>query len=75
MDYTAILFAALTAAFWLKGAKIEDQSPIIWVGRSIAVSVVAVVVFHGGWLAIVIGQLLLMVAVTVYRTLTDKPPE
>ena len=74
MDYTAILFAVLTAAFWLKGAQLEDQSPIIWVGRSICVSVVVVMVLHGGWFAIVIGQLLLMVVITIYRTLTEKGP-
>ena len=67
-------FALLSAVFWLKGAQIEDRSPVVWVALSIGVSGIVIIVLHRSWLAIVIGQLLLMVVITVYRILTEKSP-
>ena len=67
-------FALLSAVFWLKGAQIEGRSPVVWVALSIGVSGIVIIVLHRSWLAIVIGQLLLMVVITVYRILTEKSP-
>ena len=74
IDYTALAFAILAVAFWTKGAQIENRSPVIWVALSVAISVIVIVLLHRSWLAILIGQLLLMVVITVYRTLTEKSP-
>ena len=72
IDYSAFAFALLSAVFWLKGAQMEDRSPVTWVALSIGVSGIVIILLHRSWLAIVIGQLLLMVVVTVYRTLAEK---
>lgn len=74
IDYTAVAFAVLSVVFWFKGAQIENRSPVTWVALSIGVSVVVTMVLHRSWLAILVGQLLLMVVITVHRTLTDKSP-
>ena len=74
IDYTALAFALLSAAFWLKGAQIENRSPVTWVALSIGVSGIVIMLLHGGWLAILVGQLLLMIAITVFRTVTEKDP-
>jgi len=74
IDYTALAFAVLSAAFWLKGAQIENRSPVTWVALSIGISGIVTMLLHGGWLAIVVGQLLLMVVITVFRALSEKSP-
>ena len=50
----------------------ENRTPVTWVALSIGVSGVVMIGLHGGWLAVLIGQVILVVVITVYRTLSDK---
>jgi drug/metabolite transporter (DMT)-like permease len=73
IDYTAMAFAILSAMFWLKGAQMENRSPVTWVALSVGVSGVVMIGLHGGWQAVLLSQIALVIVITVYRTLTEKP--
>lgn len=73
IDYTAIAFTILGAVFWFKSAQLENRSPVARVALSLGVSGLVMIVLHGSWLAVLMGQLVLVVIFTLYRTLTEKP--
>jgi len=72
INYTAIAFTILAAVFWVKSAQLENRSPVSWVALSLGISGLVMIVLHGGWLAVLTGQAVLVVIITLYRTLTDK---
>ena len=72
MDYVAIAVAIASAIFWYRGAETEKLSPTLWVGSSIGISAVIIIGFGRGWIAALIGQVVLFVAITAYRAFADK---
>lgn len=58
--------------FWTRGAAIEGISPLVWVGASLVVSALTLLVLHQGWMGVFISQVALLAAITLYRTLTDE---
>ena len=74
VDYTAIAIAILAAVFWFKGAQMENRSPVSWVALSVGISGVVNIGLKGGWLAVLLSQVALVAAITVYRTVTEKRP-
>lgn len=72
MDYVALAVAIASAVFWYRGAETEKLSPLLWVGPSIGISAVIIIGFGGGWIAALIGQAVLFVAITAYRAFADK---
>ena len=73
IDYT-VAFAILSAVFWLKGAQMENRSPVLWVALSVGVSGVVMIGLKGSWLLVLLSQIALIAAVTLYRTVTENPP-
>lgn len=72
MDYVALAVAIASAVFWYRGAETEKLSPLLWVGPSIGISAVIIIGFGRGWIAALIGQVVLFVAITAYRAFADK---
>jgi len=72
VDYAGIAAAIASAVFWTKGAAIEGISPLVWVGASLIVSLLTMVVLHQGWMGVLVGQVALLAAITLFRTLADK---
>ena len=60
------------AIIYYKAADIENQSTLLWTGLSIAVSL-ATAILGLGLIALIIGQVLLFLAITLVRLLTSKP--
>jgi hypothetical protein len=75
MDYAGLGAAIAAAVFWYKGAEMEKVNPLLWVGPSVIVSALAIFALTRGWIGVLLGQVALFVAITVYRTVKDKPPE
>ncbi len=59
------------AVIYYKAADIENQSTILWTGLSIAVSL-ATAILGLGLIALIIGQVLLYLAITLVRLLASK---
>jgi predicted branched-subunit amino acid permease len=59
------------AIIYYKAAQIENASTILWTGLSIIVSLV-IRIIGMGLLAIIIGQVLLYLAITLVRLLASK---
>ena len=72
MDYMAIAVAIASAVFWYKGVDMEKINPLMWAGPSVLISGVAIFALARGWLAVLLGQLALFVAITLWRTLREK---
>ena len=68
----AIAAAIATAIFWYHGSQVENASPILWVLPSIGISAVIIIALHGGWIAVLLGQVAMFVAITVYRVVAEK---
>jgi hypothetical protein len=69
MPYFAILIIAVCAAFFYRAAEFENESSLAWTGLSVVISVVALFVFHWGWLGCLIGQAGLFLGITIFRIL------
>jgi len=59
------------AIIYYKAAQIENTSALLWVGLSIIVSL-AITIVGFGLLALIIGQVLLYLAITLVRLLASK---
>ena len=75
MDYAGFGAATVFATFWFKGADMDKVNPLYYLGPSLIVSALAIFAVKQGWLGVVLGQIALLVAITVIRALRDKPPE
>ena len=75
MDYAGFGAAIVFATFWFKGADMDKVNPLYYLGPSLIVSALAIFAVKQGWLGVVLGQIALLVAITVIRALRDKPPE
>ena len=69
MPYLTILIIAAFAAFYYRAAEFENESTWIWCGLSVAISAVAFLWLHCGWLGISLGQVGLFTGITIFRIL------
>ena len=74
MDYMAIAAAIACATFWYKGAEMEHISPDYWAGPSVPLSGVVMFGLQRGWLTLLLAQLAMLIAITIYRAVRDKKP-
>ena len=44
----------------------------LWMGLSIAVSALVIGVFSGGWIHVLVAQLVLFVAIGIFRSIGDR---
>jgi hypothetical protein len=72
VDYLSLAVAIACAVFWYRGAQHENISPLLWVGPSLAISIVVSFGLNQGWIAVAMGQLALFFAITIYRTVVDE---
>ena len=68
MDYQPVLVIVGSGIFWARAAQSENTSSVAWVALSILANLLALVI-AGSLTAMLISQVLLFVAITVYRTL------
>jgi hypothetical protein len=59
IDYGWILGCVLCAAFFVKGARLEERSPLVWGGASVAGWLLATWVLGGGMVSGVASQVVL----------------
>lgn len=72
MDYLPLAVAIAFAVFWHRGAHAEKASPYAWVGLSLVISAGVIFLLQKGWIAVVLGQVVLFVGITLYRLLSDS---
>lgn len=67
----AFVFALACAGGFYHAGEREMDSGVLWCGLSVAVSALILLTFHGGILAILLGQFGLLVAITLFRMWRD----
>lgn len=72
MDYLPLAVAIACAIFWYRGAQHENIPPLVWVGPSLVISILAIFALKQGWIAVAVGQVALFLAITIYRTMADE---
>jgi len=72
MPYLSILIVGAFAAFFYRAAEFENESPLLWSGLSLMISLAAMFFVHWGWWGVVLGQLALFVGITLFR-IARKP--
>ncbi len=63
--------ALACAAFFYKAGENETGSGVWFAGMSIVISAAILMLFGGGVLAVLLGQLGLLIAITLYRVWRD----
>jgi len=66
-SFTLILVLAC-AVFFYRAGEFEGVSGVAWAGLSILISVVIWHWLHGGFVAVLLGQIGLFAAITLYRS-------
>ena len=69
MPYLPILMMVVCAIFFYRAAEFENESPLLWTGLSVVISIVTFFVFHWGWPGCLLGQIGLFAGITVLRML------
>ncbi len=72
IDYAALAALICGLTFFSRAAKQEKISTGLWSGLSVAASGIAMVAFKGGWLSVLLSQVILFVLITVYRVVFEK---
>ena len=72
MGYDAIAVAICGVVFYTRVAAAERTSRWIWGALSVGISGIVIFGLNRGWLVVLMGQVLLFVLITVYRTVTEK---
>ena len=67
MDLEALVVVSVCALFYYRAGRVERSWGILWAALSIAISILVLEFLHYGVFAVFAGQLLLFVAITVYR--------
>jgi len=67
LPYTAIVVLSVCAITFYRAGVYEKSSGMLWAALSIATSFLALGVFRWGLLGVLLAQLGLFVAITVYR--------
>lgn len=72
MPYSfAFVMALACCGFYYQAGKQEMDSGFLWAGLSLIVSVTTLLVFHGGVLAVLLGQVALLIGIAVFRAWRD----
>ena len=66
-SYTTVILVIVCAIFYYRAGEYENSSGLVWCALSVAVSLVIWLLLRGGFLWIVLGQVGLFVAITIYR--------
>jgi hypothetical protein len=66
IDYVSVLVLGCCMAFFVKGARLEGRSALLWGGMSLGAWLLATSVASGGLLAGVASQVLLFLALTAF---------
>jgi hypothetical protein len=69
--YTLVFVALCGVIFFARAAAFEHKSPLVWGGLSLAMSGI-VVTLGGGWLSMLAAQVVLLLGIAVFRTVTEK---
>jgi hypothetical protein len=72
IDYLQILVLALWMGFFVKGARMEMRSPVLWGALSLALWILSTQVLGGGLLAGCLSQLLLIAGLTGLEELRER---
>jgi len=67
MPYLSILIVACFGAFFYRAAEFENESGLLWCGLSLLISIAAMFFLHWGLLGVVLGQVGLFAAITIFR--------
>jgi len=67
MPYFSILVVACFGAFFYRAAEFENESGLLWCGLSLLISIAAMFFLHWGLLGVVLGQVGLFAAITIFR--------
>jgi len=62
----------LRADIFSHAARQEKLSGSLWITQSLAASGIAMVLFKGGWLSVLLSQVILFAGITLYRVLFDN---
>ena len=72
MPYSfALVMVLACAGFYYQAGKQELGSGVLWAGLSLLVSIPTLLVFHGGVLAVLLGQVGLLIGIAVFRAWRD----
>ncbi len=66
-SFTFVLLL-VCAVFFYRAGKFEGSSGLAWAGLSVLISVVVWSLLHGGFIAVLLGQVGLFVGITLYRS-------
>jgi hypothetical protein len=69
--YTDFFVAVCGAVFFVRAAKFERRSPAMWCALSLVTSALTVAL-GGGWFSMVFAQVVLLMAIAVFRAATEK---
>jgi hypothetical protein len=69
MPYLTILIIGGFGAFYYRAAEFENESPLIWCGLSVLISVLTIFWLHWGLLGLIFGQIGLFAGITIFRML------
>lgn len=69
--HTLIFVAVCGAIFFARAAEHEQRSPLAWAGLSLGASGI-VARLGGGWLSMLAAQVVLLLGIAVFRTVTEK---
>lgn len=69
--YTLVFVAICGVTFFARAAVHERRSPLVWGGLSLGTSGI-VAWLGGGWLSMLAAQVVLLLGIAVFRTVTEK---
>jgi hypothetical protein len=69
MPYLTILIIGCFGAFFYRAAQFENESPLIWCGLSLLISILTVFWFRWGLMGMIAGQVGLFTGITIFRIL------
>ena len=72
INYVGLLACAICASFFVKGARLDDKSPLVWGGLSIAAWLIATWLIGGGLILGILSQVLLFVGITLHDARRDQ---
>lgn len=73
MPYTDILMLVLGVAFFSNGARADGKPPALWGSLSMLAWVITFLVFGGGWIRWLVGQLVLYAALFAWNLRGGRP--
>lgn len=68
----ATVMALAFAAFYYAAGESEVGSGLYWAGPSVAISLIVILVFSGGVVAMIVAQLSLLIVIALIRVVASK---